>query len=360
MLCGWWLSESQPDGGIGESVDACHPRRDAGPPMKFLVHVKGPSDPGPGERTQMLDRAAAVLDDAGIEPADVVRIDVPGRGASEEGDGSLRSELEPIVPTLQSGSLFGGTQGLLVVDAQGIRASEATVIAELLGLADENAVRVVLVSGGAIPAALTKAVKEVGETITVKKMRDRDASDWLGGELRSRKMSLSKEATTALLDRFGVDIGSLGQALDRLQSVDQEITADLIRDQFRNRPDEPMWRIGDSIAAGNVSEALRRLRDFLTHTHPLVLLAFLENDVKRRALAAAAPDIETFARWVNGKPDAFPIKKAWRARGAVSDTDLRRAIDAFVRADATLKTAPEETHRITLERLTVALCRWYG
>jgi hypothetical protein len=25
-----------------------------------------------------------------------------------------------------------------------------------------------------------------------------------------------------------------------------------------------------------------------------------------------------------------------------------------------MKTQPEEVHRVTLERLTVALCRWYG
>ena len=28
--------------------------------------------------------------------------------------------------------------------------------------------------------------------------------------------------------------------------------------------------------------------------------------------------------------------------------------------DLELKTAPESSHRVTMERLTVALCRWYG
>lgn len=328
--------------------------------MKFVVHVKGPSDPGPGERLQMLERAQQVLAEAGVSAADVVRVDVPGRGGSEAGDAALRPELDLVVPTLQSGSLFGVKQGLLVVDAQLIHAAEAGLVAELLQHADPAAVQVVFVSGGALPAALAKAVKSHGESITLAKMRERDATDWLSSEVEARGLSLRSDAAAALLERFGADVAALGQALDQLAMSAGSITGDAIRAIFRNRPDEPMWRIGDAISQGDVRTALRRLADFLTYGHPLVLLAFLENDVRRRALAAAAPDIETFADWANAKPDAYPTKKAWRARGAVSDTDLRRALDAFVRADNTLKTAPEAVHRVTLERLVVALCRWYG
>ena len=328
--------------------------------MKFVVHVKGPSGPGPGERIQMLERARRVFDETGIAPTDVVRIDVPGRGGSEDGDGALRPELEPLVPTLQSGSLFGGAQGLLLVDAQGIRAAEAAVIAELLDSAASDAVQVVVVSGGALPAALGKALKAHGEVISVSKMRERDTAEWLSSEARARKLMLKGDASAALLERFGSDVASLGQALDQLAMGSEPVTGDHVRAIFKNRPDEPMWRIGDAISQGDVGTALRRLADFLTHGHPLVLLAFLENDLRRRSLAAAAPDLETFATWAKAKPDAYPTKKAWRARGAVSDSDLRRALDAFVRADRALKTAPEAIHRVTLERLVVALCRWYG
>jgi hypothetical protein len=33
-------------------------------------------------------------------------------------------------------------------------------------------------------------------------------------------------------------------------------------------------------------------------------------------------------------------------------------VRAIAKADLTLKTQPEPTHRVTLERLTVAMCRW--
>jgi hypothetical protein len=54
------------------------------------------------------------------------------------------------------------------------------------------------------------------------------------------------------------------------------------------------------------------------------------------------------------------ISRLWNQRGKVRESALRRAQDALVRADRVIKTHPEEVHRVTLERLTVAFCRWYG
>ena len=278
--------------------------------VTFLWHVSGPRDPGPGERREMLDRAGRALAENGVEQADMVRIDVPGRGESEANDAAIRPEVEPAIPALQSGSLFGDRTGLMVVDAQSLRASEAVAIADLLMTADRETICVVLVTGGgALPSQLAKFVKANGESVSVRKMRERDAITWVRTAARDRKMRISAESATTLVERFGSDIGALGQALDQLMVVDESITPDLIRDRFKNRPDEPMWHFADAVAAGDITGALRRLHDFLTHTHPLVLLAFLENDLRKRSLAAAAPDIQTFADWSNSKPDAFPTKK---------------------------------------------------
>jgi DNA polymerase-3 subunit delta len=219
---------------------------------------------------------------------------------------------------------------------------------------------VVFVSDGPLPAPLGKAVKEQGETINVKKMRERDAADWLGNEARQRKMKVEPEAAAGLLARFGSDIAAMARALDQLETVDGPITVSEVNSRFRNRPDEPMWHYSDAVVSGDVGQALRRLADFLTHGHPLQLLAFLQHDLRRKALAAAAPDIETLAEWTGSRKDHFPTIKAWRQRDSVPDERLRRALDALARADLKLKTAPEETHRVTLERLTVALTRWYG
>jgi DNA polymerase III delta subunit len=306
----------------------------------------------------MLRRAQALLDQFEVDGID--RIDVPAKGGGEEVEGSMRAGVEGMVPALQSGSLFGGRRGVMVVDAHQLLKAEADVAASLVETIDGVSSVVVFVSDGVLPGALGKAVKAVGETITVKKMREKDAADWLANEARDRRMRIDPEAANAMLARFGSDIASMAQALDQLATVEGPITLDEVEARFRNRPDEPMWHYSDAVASGNTGEALRRLADFLTHGHPLQLMAFLLSDLRRRSVAAASPDLAAFAEKIGSAPDHYPTKKAWSQRDASSEDDLRRALDAMARADIQLKTAPETTHRVTMERLTVALCRWYG
>jgi DNA polymerase III delta subunit len=325
--------------------------------MSFHV-IAGPRDAGPGERALMFDRAAEILSAAGIDDHD--RIDVPGRGAAEASETQLREPVQPIVPALQSGSLFGGSSGLLVVDAQNLQKAEAEVIAELVEVADPDAVTAVFLTAGAILSPLAKILKERGESISVKKMRERDATRWLGEAAKERRLRIEPEAVTVLVRHFGSDVAALGQALDQLAVDGQTVTAEAVEGRYVNRPDEPMWLLADAISEGKEGEALRRLADFLEHGHPLVVLSFLEGEVRKRSLAAIAPDVDTYADWVGGSAQTYPVKKVWEQRSHTRSDSLRRSLDALARADMQIKTAPEETHRVTLERLTVAMCRWIG
>lgn len=303
----------------------------------------------------MLEIASKHLASSGVARDQVVRIDVPGRGAGETGDGALRSEIEPMIPLLQSGSLFGEKVGLEIIDAQSLQKAEADTLIELMQSADLASIEIVLVFGGAVP----KAFKDLGgQTLSVAKMWERQAGQWLTSEVKTRGLEMDRAATDALLQRFGTDTASMGQALDQLEETNGRITAGLILDRFKNRPDEPAWNITDAIGKGDVGTALRRLSDFLVHGHPLVYLAALESDLKKRALAATAPDQATLKRWVGGSDRQ--LSRLWAQRGKVRESSLRRAQEALVRADRVVKTHPEEVHRVTLERLTVAFCRWYG
>jgi DNA polymerase III delta subunit len=262
--------------------------------------------------------------------------------------------MEPMIPLLQSGSLFGEKQGLVIVDAQSMQKGEVETFVDLMAGADMTTIEVVLVFAGAVP----KAIKDLnGKTVSVKKMWERQAAQWLDGEIRARGLEIDKTAAQALIKRFGSDTASMGQALDQLEGSTGKITAEGVLDRFKNRPDEPAWNITDAIEKGDVATALRRLSDFLVHGHPLVYLAALETDLKKRALAAAAPDQATLQNWVGGSERQ--LARLWSQRGRVRESSLRRAQQALVRADRVVKTHPEEVHRVTLERLTVAFCRWY-
>ena len=328
--------------------------------MSFLTHVKGPAQAESGERHQMLERAAAVFAYAGWPKDSIVRVDVPGRGQSAAGEEAVRPEVEPAVPALQSGSMFMDKTGVLIVDAQQLKAAEAQALAELLDNADRELCRAVLVSSGEVAAPLKKTVKARGEVVSIRKLRPKDASDWLKAAVRRRDLHLSKDAQDALKEIFGSDVGAMEQAMAQLEMEEGNITPEMIRHRFRNRPAVPTWDYTDALDSGDKAKALRLLRNFMIHSHPLVLIAVLENDVRKRALAASASDIGAFAEMINSSPAAFPTKKAWRAGRAMSSQTLFRAIDALRRADETLKTMPEETHLVTMERLTVALASMYS
>lgn len=317
----------------------------------------------------MLERAHRLLAEAGVDGID--RIDVPGRraadggaggdgGAGEDGEapGPLRSEIERLVPALQSGSLFGGRRGVLVVDAHQLQAAETAVVAQLASGLDPDSVVLVLVAEGALPASLSRVVKAEGESHAVRKLSERDVYGWVREAARERRVKVEAAAATALVQRFGTDTAAIGQALDQFVGSGT-VTVEAVTARFRNRPDEPMWHYADAVAEGDVGQALRRLSDFLTHGHPLQLLAFLETDLKRRSLARVAPSMEVLAEWLDAPPKHFPVEKAWNNRSKGSDDDLRRALSAIARADVSLKSDPESTHRVTMERLTVALSRWY-
>lgn len=323
-----------------------------------LYVIAGPPGPGPGERQDMQEAGLLRLAEAGVEPADIVRVDVPARGSGEEGSGAVRAEIEPAIPILQSGSLFGGRQGLLLVDAHQLTAAEAEILSDLIGERDSETAVVVILSAGRLPAKLA-AVAKGGETVTIKKMWERQAAQWLEGQVRSRHLAVDEEAAGALLSRFGTDTAALGRALDQLHEHHGKITAELVLARFRNRPDEPLFMYIDAVERGSVGDSLRRLANFLTHGHPLQVVGALDNDLRRRALAAAAPDRETLISWLGSRSADRQVDRLWRTRGRVADSSLRHAQAALLRTDRVLKTEPEETHRPTLERLTVALCRWY-
>lgn len=307
----------------------------------------------------MLDEAESTFNAAGVDPSDIVRVDVPPRGQSSAGESAVRPEVEPAIPALQSGSLFGGRVGVMIIDAHLLRTPEATAVTELLEQVDPDHYQMVLVSSGRLPSPLGAYARKHGQTVSVRKLRERDAADWLRSIARRKRIRIESDAQAALLERFGTDIGALEQAFHQLVVAGVPITADVVRGRFRNRPDEPFWHLTDAIAKGAVEEALRRLHDLLVHSHPLVLVATIENDLRRRALASVAPDIETFASWIGSNAAAFPTKKNWQQGTRMHSEDLTKAVDALRRADATLKTMPEETHVVTLERLVVSLCYWY-
>ncbi|MEN8040670.1 MAG: DNA polymerase III subunit delta [Actinomycetota bacterium] len=321
--------------------------------------VTGSKNAGPSERERMLARAAQILEECEVEAP--TRVDVPQKGTSSSEDGgTMREAVQAMVPALQSGSLFGGRTGVLVADAQNLLKAEADTLAELLATSDGDQAVAVFVSIGTLPAPIRKAATASQGVESIKQFSERDAAAWLADEAKQRGLRIDQAARGELLNHFGSNTASMARALDQLSVGGKTISAEDVKSRFTARPDEPMWFLGDAIMSGDQGEALRRLSDFLHHQHPLILLSYLEGEIKRRSIAAIAPDYETFAEWSGANPGSYATKKVWQSKNRASAEGLANSVRALARADLTLKTQPEATHRVTLERLTVAMCRWLG
>jgi len=363
---------------------------------------------GPGEREEALGVGRRHLRDAGVEVDQIVRVDVPptrGGGGSSLGaaeqQGVFRPELSGIVPLLQSSSLFGQKQGVLLVDANLLLKAEAKALADLLSAIDSTAVAVAVVAQGSLPAPLRAMIKKTGKLQSVRPLWENQVHGWLNGQIKTKGLRMGYEARTALVQRFGTDRAALERALQQLQGENRPISAAMIVERFRNRPDQPVFRILDEIVAGNTGAGLRRLGDFLANARPsdgrpYILLGTLESDLRLRLLASQAADREHFWKMEEGNVFSRMLETAsgpldhkaesklrsgaqgrvrsgqkrydriWRQRkpfNSVSRANqlqaAQKALSLLVAADRTLKLFPAPLHQSVLERTVAELCDIY-
>jgi len=314
--------------------------------------------------------------------------------------GVFRPDLLEIVPLLQSSSLFGQKQGLLLVDAHNLLSAESQALGEMLGALDPSAVAVAIVAER-LPKDLSMKIKEIGKVKTLRQMWENQVHGWLDRQSREKGLRMSYQSRAALVQRFGTDRSALRRALEQLQGENRPITAAMIIERFRNRPDQPVFRILDEILAGNTEGALRRLGDYLANARssdgrPYILLGTLESDLRLRLLASQAHDREhfgrmevegVFSRMLESAPGPLDEKaearlrssaesrvrssrrrhdRIWNQRRPLTSVSghrqvraAERALSLVVQADRTLKLFPVPLHQPVLERTVVELCGVY-
>lgn len=367
-----------------------------------------PDRGGPGEREEGLETARRHLRRTGVGGSQIIRMDVPssrGQAAPRTGipdqHGAFRQDLLEIVPLLQSSSLFGQKQGLLLVDAQNLLSGEALALSELLGAIDSSAVAVAIVAVRSLPKAVAKKVKEIGRVESMRQLWENQVHGWLDRQSKEKGLRMGYQSRAALVQRFGTDRSALRRALEQLQGENRPITAKMIMERFRNRPDQPVFRILDEILAGNTEGALRRLGDYLANARssdgrPYILLGTLESDLRLRLIASQAHDREhfrqmeeegAFSRILESAPGPLDQKaearlrstaksrvrssrrrhdRIWNQRRPLTSVSGRqqvraaqRALSLVVQADRTLKLFPAPLHQPVLERTVAELCGVY-
>lgn len=326
--------------------------------------------------------ATSFLENEGVAKSDIVRVEIPSKRKrdqevfedSDELDpvSSLSPELSLIIPVLQSDSIFGSKLGLLLIEAQNLKVEEERTVAELLVRANPESVRVAIIWVGEFREGREgqgpTSIKQVANKFGIKPDQVKGASikrgvviDHIREQAGTLGLRLDASARNALVQQFGTDIGSIKQALDQLAQAGVKPTAQEILTRFDTRPDQPIWEYTDAILAGKSQEALRRLSNLMIHSHPLAVLGALESQFGNCAHAVESRDFDDFSsRYESKRKMTWQIEKVWKQRKKWKPDSLRRVLGALQRADKILKSAPEDLHQMTMERLTVALCIWYN
>ena len=270
-----------------------------------LLLISAPANAGPGERQQMLDGAAQYFARAGLERSQVIRVDVPGRGAGEEGERrtadragagnpspSIRLALRRV-----AGARAGGCPEPPSFGRVGAGGADQDC-GPLLERGGGDARR------GAPPRSPRSPSRVWGNPQSVKKMWERQALQWLEAELRDRGLVFEKGAGQGHAPEIRHRHRGHGQALDQLEEDERRRSPRRWSSTgSRTAPTSRPSTSPTPSRKATSATALRRLSDFLVHGHPLVYLAAVESDLKKRALAAAAPDEPTFRSWVAAGTD---------------------------------------------------------
>lgn len=317
------------------------------------------------------------------------------RRIAEEGGGepvrfsAAEAPVADIVAACQALS-FGGLQGVLVTDADTLRAADGDQLAQYL--ADPNPTTVLaLVSVGSLPQRLQQALERAGQVLRwgpEPKAGARERRKWLEAHFAQEVARLGGHVSAGLA-RFAVERccgepsdaqRTAAAALLLTNEADKlvayaggaPIDRDMIVSVMPAHPEARVYQLVDVLVAGSGPEAFARLADLAggdEPAEPIVIVAGLARHY--RALARAqqlAPGATLEERAAATGLKGYPARKAAEQAQALPPGAARRGVvriarlelDLRVSAQRQLGRSPDDGMRFVLEgaaRDLVAIAR---
>jgi DNA polymerase-3 subunit delta len=310
-----------------------------------------------GEERFLVDRCLEGLRRAVLGPGEA-------SGASFNLDSFELKErgLAPVLDAARTLPMFAKRR---LVIARGIDDLKADDLAALPGyLADPNPQTcLVLVAGGKVDGRIRvfQALRKQGALHEFAHLRDWQLPDWLAGEARRRKLTLTPDAAGALAEAAGPDLGRLAMCLEQaaLYAGDAPaITREHVEAVVPESRERGIFELTKAIGAGQRSQALRLLGNMLRNREPALRIQFMLMRQLRQIWratelhTAGAPRPEIAAR-VGISPhflDDVLVPARRMSTGA-----LKRSFDRLYEADRSLKSSRVDPD-IQVTRLVTRLC----
>ncbi|NDC48300.1 MAG: DNA polymerase III subunit delta [Micrococcales bacterium] len=253
-----------------------------------------------GSQQFFADRAVKIIREklGNSEGLEVVEVD-----ASDYSAGSIFD--------LASSGLFGESKLVIINDVQ--RCTDALITDGIEYLANPSAESVVIfrhdgksVRGKRLLEAI-RANESCLEGICLDISKEAEKIAFIEAEFTSKGRKIQRQAAVAISQIFGKDFEEIAAACSQLQLDDAgEITAEIVEKYFGGRLETTVFVIADAAIAGQVSEALLRLRHGLAQgLEPVMLLGAIARKINQFVKVRGNPNISAqslgVVDWVLGK-----------------------------------------------------------
>jgi len=268
-----------------------------------------------------------------------------------------------VLDSARTPSLFAPRRVVVVRGAEGLKGDPEGVEAYL----DDPSPDVGLILVAAKPdgrKVVWKLILGRADVVKAEPLKGRALRGYVVEALRRRRLSLNDEALDALLEMVGQDLRRLMGEVEKLEafsSGEGRLTAETVAAVLGRAIAQPLYRLSDALLARRPAEVLALAEEVLDEGEaPPLVLATLYRALRQlmgvHALGGTrAPRQELTSRL---RIPPFKVGDVIEASRRWPEKDLQRAISAFGRADARLKTGSDA--RVVLSAAVVEACRGVG
>ena len=294
-----------------------------------------------GPQQFFADRAVKLVKDklGNSESLEVVEID-----ASEYASGSLFD--------LASSGLFGEQKLVIINDVQ--RCSDALISDGVEYLANPSTDSVVIfrhdgktVRGKRLLEAI-RANENCLEGTCLDLSKEAEKIAFIEAEFAAKNRKIQRQAAAAISQIFGKDFEEIAAACSQLQLDDAgEITPEIVEKYFGGRLETTVFVIADAAIAGQVSEALLRLRYGLAQgLEPVMLIGAIARKINQFVKVRGNPNISAQALGVVD----WVLAKIKQEAAGWSEESLTHVIHELAETDFAIKGGQKDPH-YALEKL---------
>lgn len=291
---------------------------------------------------------AAAVGDERADALEVLRGDETGWGR--------------VVEAARTGSLFAPRRAVVVRGAEALKGEGAEMEAYL----DDPAPSVALVLVAAKVdkrKAVWKSIVDRASVTVVEPLKEAALRRRVADEVRQRKLRVSEDGIAELVERVGPDLRRMMGELEKLEAFaagGETLTAEQVAAVLGRGRAQPLYKLGDALAARRSAEALGLMEELLDEgEEALRILGTFHRSLRqvRGALglkAARAPRDQMLSALKLNGPFAFKLNHLLDAAAGWSDAELGRALAALERADGRIKSGAEP--RSTLVSAVMEAC----